>query len=78
MLAGEGNNETNHYITYNFNSNTPCKTGFDWVTKVAVYCEPEGKSEVTSADFTVTKDANTCEINISIRHPVGCPMVNLR
>jgi hypothetical protein len=79
VLAGvNGNPETNHYITYDFNSNAKCGLAGTFKTKVAVYCEPDGKREVSNADFFVTKNPDTCEINISIRHPAGCPMVNLR
>ena len=79
VLAGvNGNPETNHYITYDFKSNAKCGLSGTFKTKVAVFCEPDGKREISDADFIVTKNADTCEINISIRHPAGCPMVNLR
>ena len=79
VLAGaNGNPETNHYITYDFNSNVKCGLASSYKTKVAVFCEPDGKRQVSDADFIVTKNADRCEINISIRHPAGCPMVNLR
>ena len=79
ILAGsEGNTEKEHYITYNFKSDERCKGITYWKTNFAIYCEPEGKRDVTDADFTVEKDPEGCMINISVRHPAGCPMINFR
>lgn len=79
ILTGTpGNKEKNHYITYDFKSNTACNGGSFWKTKFAIFCEPNGNKDIDDADFTVVKDDSMCEISISVRHPSGCAMVNLR
>lgn len=46
-----------------------------WRTSIEVFCDPNGKQSVdlTSANFTVNKDSESCFVNITTRHNAGCP-----
>lgn len=78
MLAGDGNTEENHYITYQFQSNIYCKGVNYWRTNFEIFCEPDGYPYAQDKDFVVSKNQSSCVINISVRHPAGCAKVNFR
>jgi hypothetical protein len=78
LTGSEENEETNHYISFAYESKAKCHERATWKTKVSVFCEPDGNTAVTDANFRVENKSDTCELSISIRHPSGCPVASDR
>ena len=78
LIGSEDNEETNHYISFDYESDVKCCAYENWKTKVSVFCEPDGNTDVTDSNFNVEKKTDTCELSISIRHPSGCPVASDR
>jgi hypothetical protein len=53
LTGSEDNEETNHYISFTYESNAKCSARTTWKTKVSVFCEPDGNTAVTDANFRV-------------------------
>jgi hypothetical protein len=78
LTGSKDNEETNHYISFDYESDVKCCAYENWKTKVSVFCEPDGNTDVTDSNFNVEKKLDTCELSISIRHPSGCPVASDR
>jgi hypothetical protein len=78
LTGSKDNEETNHYISFDYESDVKCSEYENWKTKVSVFCEPDGNTDVTDSNFSVEKKSDTCELSISIRHPSGCPVASDR